>query len=174
MTHGDPLPSRRGARLPAWLWSVPSSFPAECRVRGRGAGRAESWASTTLAAGSRSIAVPGHVDGSVPAMMGGAPPLRALPPKLVSLSGHEKTPGKSSLRGSLPDARTALLKTARVVRCPRVRSSHSLAGPGGREDRVAWRPGWVPGYPRDVRGKLKKLDGVWVFVNYHVSSALPH
>lgn len=29
VTHGDPLPSRRGARLPARLWSMPSSFPTK-------------------------------------------------------------------------------------------------------------------------------------------------
>ena len=76
---------------------------------------------------------------------GRAAPLRALSPKPVTPSGHEKTPGRSSLSGSLPHTHAALLKTARVVRCPRVRSGHSPGGPGGREDHVTWRPGWVLG-----------------------------
>ena len=62
--------------------------------------------------------MPVHVDSSTSDNGGRAPPLRALPPKPVTPSGHENTPGKSSLRGGLPDTHAALLKTAQVMRCP--------------------------------------------------------
>ena len=118
--HGDPLPFRRGALLPAIRWGqcLAVSLQRAQSWGSRGARCAESWASMTSAVGSRSIAVPGHVDGSTSDDGGRVPPLRALPPKPVTPSGHEDTPGKSSLRGSLPDTRAALLKTAQVRRFP--------------------------------------------------------
>ena len=72
MTHGDTLPSWRGARLPTIWWGLcPAASLQRAQSEGTGAGRGESCASTTFAAGSRSIAVPGHVEGSAPDMMGG-------------------------------------------------------------------------------------------------------
>lgn len=72
MTHGDPSTSWRGGPAPphCLVGAVPGSFPANSAEWGE---RSRTWrilGHHNLGDGSRSSAVPGHVDSSAPDMMG--------------------------------------------------------------------------------------------------------